>query len=84
MNVPSSHLVFCCPHTPACAHTVTLTLEEFREIGAPLCPVHQVHMQAESQEGRGIVKEAVGMIMNGVTLLTAQAMSTWPFRPKDK
>lgn len=73
----TSHLVFCCPHAPTCPHTATLTLEEFRELGAPHCPDHALAMVSQQDDVE--VTKAVGMIMNGVTLLAAKAMSGWPF-----
>ena len=69
----SSHILFGCPHTP-CAQTATLTLDEFREIGAPLCPDHHLKMVSKQAEGEGAVK-AVGLIMTGVTQLAAAAMA---------
>jgi hypothetical protein len=69
----SSHIFFGCPHA-TCPQTATLTLDEFREIGAPLCPDHHLKMVSKQAEGEGTVK-AVGMIMTGLTQLAAAAMS---------
>ncbi len=74
----TSQITFRCPQ---CAQTGTLTLEEFREIGAPHCPDHAVVMVAQQDDVE--VTKALGMIMNGVTLLTAKAMSSWPFGRKE-
>ena len=82
MTTPSQ-IFFACPHAPACSHTATITLDEFREIGAPLCPQHHVHMVAKV-EGEEVTS-AVGMIMTGVTRIVARAMSTyWVPRSKDE
>lgn len=73
----TSQITFRCPQ---CAHTATLTLEEFRELGAPHCPDHAVALAAEADEVE--VTKAVGMIMTGVTVLAAKALS-WPFGRKE-
>jgi len=77
----SSHIFFRCSH-PSCPHTAALSLEEFREIGAPICHDHQLKMVAKPTEEEGAVK-AVGLIMSGVTQLAAAAMSHFP-RRKDE
>ena len=74
----SSHIFFRCPNA-SCSHAATLTLEEFRELGAPFCPDHQLKMISKQTEEEGAVK-AVGMIMTGVTHLVAGAMSYFPRR----
>ncbi len=80
----SSQIFFGCPHAP-CAHTATLTLDEFRQIGAPYCPEHQIQMVSpQSDGGAKKAAEAVGVIMTGVTQLAAVAMSYLPARKKDE
>lgn len=78
----SSQIFFQCP---TCDHTENLTLDEFRRVGAPRCPVHQVEMV--SKQGDAEVSQAVGEILSGVTRLAAVALNTTTRRnlfPKKK
>lgn len=79
----TSQIIFHCS-TPSCTHTATLTLDEFREVGAPYCPDHQVKMISQSTDEEGGAVKAVGLIMTGVTQLVAGAMSSFPRHKEDK
>lgn len=68
----TSQFFFQCPQ---CARTETLTLEEFRQVGLPVCPEHHVTMVSSQDEKELTVTQAVAQIFSGVYRLAAVAMT---------
>jgi hypothetical protein len=68
----SSQIFFQCSHD-LCKCTEALSLEEFRQLGFPLCPVHKTPMVSQQKDAD--VTQAVGEILSGVTRLAAAALT---------
>ena len=69
----TTQIVFGCAH---CAQTETLTLEEFRLTGYPICPFHKMRMEAgtKSPLPDDEISQAVNDAMRAMTRLTVVAL----------
>lgn len=66
-------------HCAKCTQTETLSLEEFRLTGYPLCPHHQTRMQlgrldSNSPNPDDEISQAVNEAMRAITRLTVVAL----------